>query len=752
MKLNARYGTVSLWLLLPVLLLLSLQATAQSSVRAEIDSDRRYLNFDDEKALEKSREYIRKDSTYYIGYMYQGGFMFSRANDELGFSQAIVPLQKAMDLLEKDYDQQLRTRTSDLYTYLKVNVFQNDYCTIAYWLQQSYQNIENPAKAFAVLQHVRDRNLQLESSLESYNMMAWIYHRNRVYTPATGEKYAFLKNSVRANDSMAYLYLDSAILKIANDLPINSGLFDPSYLNRQYLYTYHYKAILFDYSLQMDSANYYYNILLNTGYYSPNNYAEFQMAQGDFQNAEEYFKEAEAREGSSEKRTREYYYMRGQIDVYKSQPAAADSLLRKVLELQGSTPGFGWHSIGLARALQYEGLTAESQERINKAARFHELHIATTWGQEQYNLSVATLNYTNKVHFAKEYCFENAEWYFWLNPVNWYNVVRLSWKVHQYKTVLQMMVANNPERAQVIYPLFTSENLINFDEVWSVIDGFGNDYFIDVYKKMLEQDQRPRLKKYFNYMLGRLYLSNGDQSTAREYFTAVLEEVDSKDTYNQLLYARTCEGMALASENATDVDYWTMKLYNAYPELVPFTDLKMKFRLQSAGESEANTASRLVGLGVILAVTGILFSLLLYILQKSGRMKKRKLLVPLPFVVLAVACVVLCIVANRVRHTSDESLTISGLKDCSIDFTNSSDAPLVTLDFTSSKDGLDINYEVRDDSGVLQKGIMHVPEVQKDDAGKLLAYRLFGIKKKRVGEEPEPEVVKKPQDAQKKKS
>jgi hypothetical protein len=95
--------------------------------------------------------------------------------------------------------------------------------------------------------------------MDSYNTMAWIFHRNRVYTPS---QFPFLKNSVKENVAAANRYLDSALMKIHNDMPVNNGLYDPTFINRQYLSTYHYKAMIHDYLLDIDSANYYYDLLI----------------------------------------------------------------------------------------------------------------------------------------------------------------------------------------------------------------------------------------------------------------------------------------------------------------------------------------------------------------------------------------------------------------------------------------------------------------------------------------------------------
>jgi hypothetical protein len=732
-------------------LFFSLPVSAQSSARQQINDERRYVNYEDEKTVEKAKGWIRADTTYYVGYMYLGAFHFYRANDDLGFRQDIVHLEKAMHLIEGEFDKELRTRTNDIFTYLHVSPLQNDYCDIAYWLEQSYQNIEEPAKAFEVVSHVRDRNLQLEQGIESYNTMGWIYHRNRMYTPKDGKKYAFLKNSVKENDSIANKYLDSALLKGHLDAEMNVGLFDASYLNRQYLYTYHYKAILMDYNLEIDSANFYYDELRRTGYYSSNNYAEFKLAMGEFQEADAYFHEAEQRDGSREKQTREYFYMRGTLDTYRGHPEQADTLLRKIVNEQIASPGYGWHSIGLARALYYEGLTAESQDRTNRAHNFHELHIATTWGQEQYNLAVQTLNYENQLQFKQDYLFENDEWYFWLNPKNIAKYGKYSFRIYLNKQALANMLVNNPERQQVIYPLFSSENLVNFDEVWNMIDGFGNDYFIGVYKNLLEKDKRPKLKKYFRYILGKLYLAEGKKSEAINYFQQTLNDPEMDSEYEKMLYARCCQGMAEASSNPTDKNYWTQQMYEAFPQLVPHTSLTMRFRLE--GDVSGSGSKTWMLSAWICLFAGIIVSIVLYYLKRSGNIRKmHPVVVYLPFLGMTIMFVVFLCTAHGVRKINPRGAIIDGLEDCNISITNDIDVPVVEFSSEQNGDAIEIDYVVRKaaSSEEITSGILRVPMDKIDDGGKLFAYRLFGIKKKEIGEEPDEVIVADKKDTVKK--
>lgn len=641
-------------------------ALGQSRVRDQIDRERNEgtTSFFDEKMLQKARGFIRRDSTYHVGYMLEGGFLFFRANDELGFRKAIEPLAKALRFIEHDYDRQLRTRSNNYAVYSANYRYHFDYGLITYFLNRCYQNVEMQDKAMEVARHVRDRNMQIEGNLDAYNTMAWMFHRNRMYT---SEQFSFLKNTVKENVAAANKCLDSALRKIRKDFAVNNGLYDPSFLNRQYLSTYHYKAMIHDYLLDLDSANLYYDLLIQNGAYSSNNYAEFKLAMGEFGESELYFQEAEEREQNAEKTTKEYYYMRGTLAIYRGAPDRADTLLTNVLAKQGSTPGYGWHNIGLARAQHYSGLTAESQERTNKAARFQELHIGTTWGQEQYNLAVAALNYTNQLQFKKEYWFEHQEWYFWLNPVNWYRWVKYTLEIRHQKMVLASLVAANPEREQVIYSVFSAENLITFDEVWDVIDGFGNEYFIDIYEKRLRTDKRPRLKKYFKYFLGKLYLAEGKESQAVEYFNQVLRDPDREDEYQTLLMARAYEGLAEAT-SGSERERYVRQMYLLFPQLVPFSNQTMSFTLRVADDED---------------------------------------------------------VAGDI---------LEDLKDCRIDLGGDKDAPKVTLAFQRKGSAISINYKVETTMRILQNGNLLVDEDQHDQAGRLLAYRLFGIHKDAIGE------------------
>jgi hypothetical protein len=85
---------------------------------------------------------------------------------------------------------------------------------------------------------------------------------------------------------------------------------------------------------------------------------------------------------------------------------------------------------------------------------------------------------------------------------------------------------------------------------------------------------------------------------------------------------------------------------------------------------------------------------------------------------------------------------ITSLRQSNIDWTNSSSVPAVSVSFARLNAGIEIKYSVEQNGAILQNGSFYVTENDFASAGKLLAYRLFGIHKSRIGDRPAPEPVK----------
>ena len=85
----------------------------KAQARYEIDAKRQGVGPTDKDALPRSREFLRLDSTYYVGWMYEGMYKYDRSTDYLGYKNAVIPLQKAFDLLDKDYSKTFRSRSTN---------------------------------------------------------------------------------------------------------------------------------------------------------------------------------------------------------------------------------------------------------------------------------------------------------------------------------------------------------------------------------------------------------------------------------------------------------------------------------------------------------------------------------------------------------------------------------------------------------------------------------------------------------------
>jgi hypothetical protein len=654
---NLIFLTGTLFLLLAV----KIQAQ-QNPMRTEIDEARATLEYFDKQGLEKSREFIKKDSSYYVGHLYEGAYKYYRAADKQGFQQALKPLLRAYRQIERDYRGKLKLRTSDVFRYMDVYRCHFDFGVLNYMIAECYENTEQPGKAVELCQHYKKYNIQ-KSPFNPYTKLSWIYHRNRIYNK---EQYSFLGDSLEANERMAMKFLDSAEVVFYRDVNLNATFFSPMQLGMDLLKIYHYKAMMYSYNMKIDSAEYYYTKLLE-GFPEPpyNNYAHLKIVEGDFAAAIDNFTKAtfQPREG---KQTREQYYMLSMLDVYTGNSAESVKKLKEIIKSQGSSPGFGWHNIALARNYHYLGLTEKSRLTTQKAEGFEEMYIGTTWLPEQYKSAAAVMQYMNKSAEISRVKFENRGW--------WYNIAdlfRLS-KLYIERFLMEFNLANvfsqSHEREQVTYRIFSSENLITFDEVWFLIKDFSPDFFTKKFKRLEQTDKRPNLKRYYRYFLAKIQLENENYKSARDSFEIVLSDKNIDKTNEKLLLARTYEALALiAEEDDNEADAWKYKkmLYESYPQLLPFSGLKFKMNL----------------------------------------------ILP-------------------AQLTEEQKEIISSLKESNIEWTKQFDSkyPTVTVSFSKKLENLEVNFDVKKSDGtIFQKGSFIMDTA--GEAGKLLALGLFGINK-----------------------
>jgi hypothetical protein len=569
--------------------ILRIQHPKNAVLRYEIDAKRTDTDYTGKDALPRSRSFIRIDSSYYVGWMYEGMYKHEHAADYLGYNNAAVPLLKAFNLIEKDYPKALGTRTSDLLTYIGVYKLQLDYSVIAAALVECYNNTDQPEQSYKIIRRAMRWNMQMENYLQCYNSLAWLVHRNRFYTQ---KKYSFLKNSIQDNERLANAYLDSNLVKIQQNDYLNNKI-APSYKLSANLGVYHYKAMLYSYDFQLDSAKKYYGLMKPYSNFSYNNYATFLSVCGDFREAESNYEMASFQDGG-DKRLQEWAYYGSIINLYKSKPQAAILDLKDMIKAVGSTPGFGWYNIALARSYNYMGLVKESEQFLQKAEGFKEIHIGTTLGQSHYDFSINLVKLMQQAHTIQRTKFENKNW--------WYNPATLTTLAQQgsSKLMLQYLIVNqfaaNPERDMVFYKLFSTESTVAWDEIWYLVKDFSTSYFIKKFKQEISTDQRPLIKKYYKLFLAKLQMEAGEYTSAQQLLYNILNTEKTDLEYEKLFVARTYEALAQCAKKRGDDREYDEALngfYNNYPQLVPYADIKMNFRLQGMGDVDRVLLERL---------------------------------------------------------------------------------------------------------------------------------------------------------------
>ena len=564
---------------------------AKQAQRYEIDAKRMGVDVNSDDALPRSREFKRVDSTYYVGWLYEGAYKYNHAADYLGFKNASVPLERALNLIERDYRHALATRTTNLLVYYPNYKFQIDYSLIALYLMNCYSNMEQPDKVYTLLQRALHWNFQRDFYLDAYDYLGWTVHRNRFYT---GSKYSFLKNSIIENEALANKYLDSGLRKIARDKVENAHIFPPGYEAADKNAVYHYKSILYSYTINIDSAEYYFNLLRSSPIFPHNNYATFRAVCGDFRTAEKEYKESITQDGGGDKRLQEWAYYSSIIDNYKAAPKTGVALMKDMIKASGSTPGFGWYNIAVARCLLYDGQVLEANRYIDKAASFKELHIGTTLGQSQYDFSIQLIKLINKQDQWQMQEFENRNW--WYNPKVLGNMATMLGDKYLQQFLIINQFSQNPERDRVIYTLFSTESTVSWDEVWYLIRDFSTGYFLDRFRKELANDKRRYIHKYFQLFVARLEMKQGNYKYARAMLDGILREPDTDLQYEKLFVARVMQAEAECAKERNDntaYNDWVYRMYGLYPQLLPYTGLQVNMRLHVNGAIDPATLGRL---------------------------------------------------------------------------------------------------------------------------------------------------------------
>lgn len=573
------------WLVLMFVICTGFTSFAQegSSARYEINAKRLGVNPTDKDALPRSREFLRLDSTYYVGWMYEGMYKYDRSADFLGYKNATLPLRKALFLLNKDYGSTLRNMYSSIAFFSENVTRYQDYFTIANALKECYDNIEMPDSVMALLDEVEQYHFQRDY-FGLYYQRAWEYHRNRFFTSS---KYSFLQNSVAENEQLAFQSCYKGFAEIENNKAINDVWFGPSQSLQDRLRIYHYLALLHCYNKNYDSSEYYYQQLAEFGYVSWNNYGGMQSETGHFANAIEFFSKELV---GYEHNLREPYYYIPELYVYGGNTKAAIEMCRDIITQNGSTPGFGWYNIALARGYLYDAQLDSAAYALDKAANFKELHIGTTLTQTQYDFSINLLKVELLDKRISQVKFMNKGW--WYSFSSLYQVASLKLKkiMLEYVTVTQL--AGDPDRNRLVYDLFCAESTTSFDEAWYLLKNFSPAYFKNKYEKYQRTDSRENIQRYFKLFAARFNWLDGNEQQATQQMDWMLKTTLLDTAHEKLFLGRLYEslGTAYRDDNKEIYHAYCNSLMEVYPQLVPYSGLTMQMKLVISGEQNEVTA------------------------------------------------------------------------------------------------------------------------------------------------------------------
>jgi hypothetical protein len=564
---------------------LSMSTKNKAQARYEIDAKRAGVDPSSKDALPRSREFIRLDSTYYVGWLYEGMYKFDRSADYLGYRNAAIPLQKAFDLIDADYAKTFRTLSNNINVLIaNINRYQDLYM-IFFALKTCYENIELPDKSMQLIDRIQSYNFKNDIGFDLCYQRSWIYHRNRFFT---SKEHSFLKNSIAENEQMAFQWCYNGLAYINKYRADNDAIWGPVQSNQRKLFLYHDLALLHCYNKNYDSSDYYYQLLVEAGGVSWNNYGGMQSEIGNFATAQQYF--TKDKDKTIERALREPYYYLPELYIYAGRTKDAIKMCNNIISASGSTPGFGWYNIALARSYLYDSQLDSAEAALNKAANFKELHIGTTLTQSQYNLSINLLRiqlYDKRIGQEK---FLNKGW--WYSATSLYNIATYKAEkvAAEYVTVNQLNY--NPERDRLLYDLFCAEATTTFDEAWYLMKDFSPKYFINKYTEYQQTDKRNNIQRYFKLFTAKFKWDNGDEKEALKD----LENIDKTsfvDTANEKLFiARLYEGMVRAYDhdgNKNKFTNFSNALFEVYPQLVPYTGIKSSMRLSFSGTDDAIT-------------------------------------------------------------------------------------------------------------------------------------------------------------------
>ncbi len=208
-------------------------------------------------------------------------------------------------------------------------------------------------------------------------------------------------------------------------------------------------------------------------------------------------------------------------------------------------------------------------------------------GQSHYDFTTALLQLVIKQKEINEIKFLNRGWWYSLNNLS--KLATLQAEKYGLQFLIINQLAANPERELVIYKLFSTENTVSYDEIWELINGFSTNFFLKKYTEYAKNDDRPKLKKYYQYFIARLHMQKGNYREAFNILKKILTKTEIDVEYETLFLSRVYLAYANCLKQADKEQgalQYVHKAYTDYPQLIPFQRLKVSMRLHANASSQ----------------------------------------------------------------------------------------------------------------------------------------------------------------------
>ncbi|GEM_PF-3236100 len=577
-----------------------ISAQDKQKARAIIDTLRWGFDYKSAEAFRRANRAKLLDSTYYVTYLIEGFHYYDRAEEMTGLRRALKPLRKALRLYENDFGYNLNKRYTreDIIVHgaWKELLRQIDYLTLASTLIECYTSLEMPDSAYQALIHLRDADLAFD--FRSYQGLAWLYFRSRIFT---SKDYPFLKNSIRENINTAFLYTDSLEMRykqlkpylksqVMGAYPPGRGFysfFENAFIKQPLETIANTRGILYGYDFKPKiAASYFLKIKDETSVARPVNLGYAYLSDVDLRRSEVYFSNVPDR-GSKTRGGHWQGY--STIFVSKGEPLKGALQLYEERDKHGFTIGYGWDNLCLARMYLYGGLIDECSRALDKAENFTEVHFNTSFREDQYQFMLKTLRFMQSEFALNANHFEHRHRWF---AIDWWKAIpKLLYLKFKNLYSLANELALNPERDIVYYHIIHTESIITFDELWHIIRNYSNDFFRRTFARFKLEDPRNNLKRYYDYFIAELNLEAGKETYAYDKLTAILSDPRLDKEYEKLLMARIHESCAkIAAEKGWEpqLAFHLNEFYRLYPQLIPFSDVQMAFRLQLSNDLAGN--------------------------------------------------------------------------------------------------------------------------------------------------------------------